>query len=448
MRELYSIEAEHSVLGALMLDESLFDQITNKLTAADFYDMENAALFNAIIETREAGEPIDPVTVGVRHPLLPSGQPMLRFAGQIAANVPSAANWDAYAKHVKERAVLRAVVSAADVIRESATEDRPLADIIASAQQSMADLRDLDDSAPDYKRLSQVLPGVINEMDAKLAGETAAMMTTGLPELDKLLGGGLRKKGMYVIGGRPGSGKTTLGLQIAQDHCVHRKGVGMVFSLEMPEEELCKRTLASLGSVSLNRMDTPVRMQEADWVGLTSAANLINGAELYLCDRPGLTISRIRSIARQVQRNHGLEVMVLDYIGLIKAEGKHNGRHEGIAAISTAIKNMTKELGIPIIVLAQLNRESTKRGDKRPQASDLRDSGQIEQDADAVLLVHRDDDTEEGQNGVTELILDKGRQAPVGSCLVQQQGQYARFVPFAGTRDSYAEHRGFDGEDF
>lgn len=448
MRELYSIESEHGVLGAMMIDESLVDEVLSRVSASDFSDLENAALFNAIIETREAGEPIDAVTVGTRVPVLPSGRSMIQFAGSIVANVPSAANWEVYAKHVRERSVLRAIVQAAESIRESVSTDQPLAEIIANAQQSIAELRDMGGMEADYKRLSDVVPAVIDGIDDRHNNRTVPHLSTGLPEFDKLLGGGLRKKSMVVIAGRPGSGKTTLGLQVAQNICTYQKGVGMVFSLEMPEEELCLRTMASLGSVSLNRLERPEHMADADWAGLTSAVSLIQQSEMYLSDKPGLTISRIRSIARQVKRRHGLSVMVIDYIGLISPDGKQSNRHESIAAISTAIKNLSKELEIPILVLAQLNRESTKRSGKRPQASDLRDSGQIEQDADAVILVHRDEETEHGQNGVTELILDKGRQAPVGSCLVQQEGQYARFVPFAGTRESYDRANGFDGEEF
>ena len=364
IRELFSLEAEYSVLGALMIDESLFDEITAKLHISDFYDMECAALYSAIIETRAAGEPIDAVTVGIRHPLLPSGAGILAFAGNIAKNVPSASNWS---------------------------------------------------------------------VDAKFNDCALPKTSTGLADLDKLLGGGLRDKWMLVIAGRPGSGKTTIGLQIAQ-HATTRGGkVGLVFSLEMPEEELAMRSLASLGGVDLGRMDSG-KMLDNDWPMLTNAVQQANEAELYICDKPGITVPQIRSICRQVQHKHGLDVVVIDYIGLIASAGKFGNRTEAVGAISTAIKNLSKELGVPVIVLAQLNRDVTKRKGGKPMASDLRDSGQIEQDADAVLLVHRDEETEEGRNGVTELILDKGRQMKKGSCLVQQQGNYARFVPFTGSR--------------
>ncbi|MCY1391377.1 Replicative DNA helicase [compost metagenome] len=447
-RELFSIEAEHGILGALLLDGSLFDSITEKVHVGDFHDLENAALYQVMIDCHGTGQPIDPVTLADFRHSLPSGVSVLEMAVDLARNVPSTANWATYAKTVRERAVLRRVVDAANVVRSMATENLPLGDVIAGAQQAMADLRDLDDSSVGYRRMSDVLPAVIDGVDARFNRVAKPKLSTGLIDLDKLLGGGLRQKTMVVIAGRPGSGKTTLGLQIAQHVAVSGAGVGMVFSLEMTEEELVTRSLASIGGVDLRRLDDGHTLKDDDWVGITAAVNKINHAEIYLNDQPGLTVARIRAISRRLQRDKGLDVLVVDYIGLIAGDGPN--RTERIAGISTALKNLSKELGIPIIVLAQLNRESTKRPGKKPQASDLRDSGQIEQDADAVLLVHRDNDTEEGQNGVTELILDKGRQSQVGSCIVQQQGQFARFVNFAGCREVSQEEvemgRNFHGQ--
>lgn len=434
-RELYSIEAEHGVLGALMLDGTLCELVFTKLDVADFYDPDNAFVFQSIQACHEMGQPIDAVTVGVEFPVMPSGERTIAYAAEIAHNVPSTANWSAYAKVVRERAILRRVVAAADQIRELAEDDRSVPEIIAAAQQATADLRDLDDGEPEYRLMGDAAAEVIEIMQAKLDGTAPKRLSTGLNDLD-LLTGGLRQKGMIVIAGRPGSGKTTLGLQIAQHTGIQSGGVGLIFSLEMDDIELTTRSIASIGGVDLRRLDDVVDLNDDEWSRVTSAVSKIQTSRLYLCDKPGLTVQAIRSISRQVQRNHGLSVVVVDYIGLLGTTGRYGSRTEAIGSISTALKNLAKELSVPVIVLAQLNRDSTKRaGSKKPQASDLRDSGQIEQDADAIILVHRDMETEEGQNGVTELILDKARQAKVGSCLVQQQGQFARFVNFAGSRE-------------
>lgn len=436
-RELYSDEAEHALLGSLMLDGELFDSITASVTTADFHDPENAALYQVMLDLHATGAPVDPVTLHDFKPFLPSGGTTIAYAGELARNTPSTANWKAYARTVTERAVLRRLVDAADALRESASENRPVAEIIASAQQAMADLRDLDTGEPDYKRMDSVVTRNIDIIEAKFNGAVQSGLSTGLVDLDKLIRG-LRKKTVTIVAGLPGSGKTTLGLQIAQHIACSGLGVGMVFSLEMPEEELGNRALASLGSVDLQVLDNGQLLDE-DWPRLTSAVSKIMDKPLYVSDKSGLTVPRIRSICRQVKRKHGLDVVVIDYIGLIGSDGKAFNRTAELGKISTGIVNIAKELEVPVILLAQLNRDSTKRPGKKPIASDLRDSGQIEADAHCIILVHRDMDDEQGQNGVTELIMPKCRHAPVGSCVVQQQGKFARFVNFAGREPTQEE---------
>ena len=436
-RDLYSDEAEHALLGSLMLDGDLFDSITTSVTTADFHDPENAALYQAMVDLHATGTPIDPVTLHEFHPYLPSGGMTLAYAGELAKNTPSTANWKAYAKIVAERAVLRRLVEAADAVRSSANERRPVAEIIASAQQAMADLRDLDTGEPDYKRMDEIITRNIDIIDAKFSKTLKAGLSTGLVDLDKMIRG-LRKKTVTIVAGLPGSGKTTLGLQIAQHIACTGLGVGLVFSLEMPEEELGNRALASIGTVDLKVLDDG-QLQDDDWPRLTSAVAKIMDKPLYVSDKSGLTVPRIRSICRQVKRKHGLDVVVIDYIGLIGADGKSFNRTAELGKISTGIVNIAKELEVPIILLAQLNRDSTKRPGKKPIASDLRDSGQIEADAHCIILVHRDMDDEQGQNGVTELIMPKCRHAEVGSCVVQQQGKFARFVNFAGREPTQEE---------
>lgn len=436
---LYSLEAEHGVLGAIMLsslrgDLQVVEQALDAVTSEDFAFENNAALLQALRDTYAEGMPLDPVTVGLTARTLPDGELTLAYATEITRGVPSAANWKAYADHLRKLTVLRQVVDAGRAVQEAATAGGALAEVVAKAQQAVADLRDIDGAEPDVVRIGELLPAEVDRIDRGFNGQIVPKLSTGLAALDDLLGGGLRKKSMVVIAGRPGSGKTTLGLQIAQNVAVSGAGVSLVFSLEMPKEELVQRSLASVGGLPLRRLDDATKMQDEDWPKLTHAVSKLADAPLYLCDRSSLSVARIRSEARKVQRQHGLAAVVVDYIGLIAGEGPN--RTERIATISTALKNLAKELDVPVLVLAQLNRDSTKRAGaaKKPQASELRDSGQIEQDADMVLLVHRDMDTDEGQAGVTELILDKGRQAKLGSCHVQQEGQYARFTDLF-TRD-------------
>lgn len=430
-RELYSVDAEYGVLGALMLDASLFDQITAKLSTHDFSELENAALYKVIMDAHAAGHPIDPVTLDDVHPYLPSGERTMAYAGIIAKNTPSTANWRAYLRVVLERSTLRRVVEVAEVIRDSASDDRPVAEIIALAQQATADLRDLEDGEPDYHKAEDILPGVVDLIDAKFTGSAPRGLSTGLPALDDIIKG-LRKGNMVVVAGLTGSGKTILGLQIAQHVTTQLGGAGLAFSMEMTKEELITRSIASMGGVNLSRLDEGNTLEDDDWPKITGAVGKLQKARLYVNDQAGMTLARIRSIARQCQRQEGLDVVVVDYLTLIGSEGGGQNRSLEVGKISTGLKNLAKELQVPVIVLAQLNRGPTNRPDKKPRPSDLRDSGQIEQDADVVILVHCDKDSEEGANGVTELIVGKCRHAKPGSCLVQAQGQYVRFVPFGG----------------
>lgn len=435
-RELYLPEAEQGVLGAILLsslsgDAALAQDIVSQMTSADFYHLDNAALFDAISDCLERDMPVDPVTVGMVQRLLPSGDTTTAYAAEITSNVPSTANWKAYAQQVKKWAVIRQIIDVGRITHEGVADDLPADEIIATAQQALADLRDLQDAGANYKRLSDVVPKVLDDMDDHVNDRSPLKLSTGLADLDKLIGY-LRQKTMVVIGGRPGSGKTMLALQIMQSVTVTGGGTGLIFSLEMAEEELCVRSIASLGGIDLRRMENAKDLDTEEWNRVGVAVGKIKQAEIYINDTPGLSMRQIRSIAREVKRDHGLSIMMVDYVGLVGSDGSSYSRADAVGKISTALKNLSKELGIPILVLAQLNRNPTSRPGKKPQASDLRDSGQIEQDADAVLLVHHDPESEAGENGVTEIILDKGRQAPVGFCRVQRQGQYARFVDLVG----------------
>lgn len=443
-RELYLPEAEHGVLGAIMLasldgNQALVDDIVGQVTSVDFYHLDNAALFDAISDCLAQGMPVDPVTVSAVQRLLPSGEPTLVYAATISDNVPSTANAMVYARHVKEWAVLRKIIDIGRLAAHQVAEGAPAPQIITEAQQAMADLRDLQAAGKaGYKRMADVIPVVLDNMDNVLNDKAPPKLSTGLVDLDKLIGF-LRPKSMVVIAGRPGSGKTMLGLQIVNHVAIRGRGVGLIISLEMGEEELTIRTIASQGGIDLRRMEEVKCLEQDEWNRIGLAASQINGAELYLNDTPGMTMAAIRMEARKLQREKGLSVLMIDYLGLVGTDAKSQNRADAVARVSIAMKNLAKELGVPVLVLAQLNRNPAARPDKKPKSSDLRDSGQIEQDADAVILVHHDPESEAGQQGVTELILDKGRQAPPGSCLVQRQGQYARFVNFAGREPSWEE---------
>jgi len=434
-RDLYSAEAEYGVIGAMMLNAQLIDDATARLDVSDFYDPVCQELFNLIKACHSQGIPVDIVTLAEQQPVLASGERTLYAAGVIASNVPSTANWEAYARVVKQRSVLRKVLAAAEQVEQHVMEGRPLEEVISFAQQAWVDLEAEGTAGQkEYRFIGEILPEAIDGIDARFNRKVVLGYQTGLVELDKIIPG-LCPGHMVVVAGLPGLGKTTLGLGFAERIAVHHGRPAMVFSLEMTDVELANRSIASTGTVPLKRINEGHSLEESDWPSITGAVSLLQDAPLIICDSAKLTMAGIRRAARSVKREHGLDVVVIDYIGLIDAEKKTGNRYQDITEISKAIKKLAKELQVPVVVLAQLNRGSTSRPGKKPTKSDLRDSGQIEADADIVILVHRDMDSDEGQNGITELIVDKNRHGPVGSCFVQHQGAYHRFVNLAGPRE-------------
>lgn len=440
MRELFSDEAEHGVLGAvlqasLQQDAGLVEDILGQMSSSDFYRADNAALFEVMLECRDRNMPIDPVTVGTIQRNLPSSGSVMAYAAELASNVPSVANWKAYARHVKEWGVIRHIIGIASQAEDMVQAGAPTAEVIAAAQQAMADLRDLDGETKGFKRLDDWMGAAAQLVDDKLNGNAPAWPSTGLEKLDELVQG-IRPKKVTVIAGLPGSGKTTLALQIAQHNAVKERKPWLVFSIEMPGEELGLRAIASLGGVALHKLDNPARMGEDDWARMGAAVAQALDAPLFVCDDPVQTPASIRATARQCQREHGLAGIVVDYLTLVRGDRAGRSRSEEVGKISKALLQLAKEMAIPVIELAQLNRESTKRVGKKPQSSDLRDSGEIEADASCILMVHRDMDSEEGQNGLTEILMTKCRHARVGSCIVQQEGQYGRFANYSGSMPS------------
>lgn len=439
-RPLVSPEAEFGVVGALMHKPELVEVIGSQVGPDDFYDHDASDLYAMILAARSAGRPVDPVSLSDIRTELSSGELTIVRASEIMRDVPSAANGKEYARIVAERSKARKIAAIGQSIIDMASHARPLPGIIADAQEAVLALNSEDDE-PDVITLREALGPVVDEMDARFNGEGINGHSTGLTDLDKILQG-LRGSHVIIVAGRPGTGKTTLALGIAEELTIKGGKSALVFSLEMSAKELSKRSLASSSVVTLGNIDTGKAMGDGEQITrITGAVARMANADLRICQKGGLPLSRIRNIARFQNKAKPLDLIVIDYIGLIAPEAgsRQQNRNLELGAISRGIKGMAKELNVPVVVLAQLNRSIETRAAKKPQMSDLRDSGEIEQDADIIMIAHRDADSDLGRSGVTEIDVVKHRHAAVGHCLLQHQGEFARFVNYAGSQAQQQE---------
>lgn len=430
--KLYSHESEYSLIGAMIQRPELIDDLGARIDVADFHHPAYAELFELLVSMRAKAMPIDVVTLYETRSHLADGQSTLAVAGTLVKNTPSTANAGEYARIVKQRSVARRVIAAAQIMSQRLQDGEPLDEVLSHGQQAWLALEAEGlDARKRYRFIGEVLPEAIDGIDRRFNREVKLGYDTGLPSLDAFIPG-FCPGHMVVVAGEPGSGKTTLGLGFAERVALTCNEPALVFSLEMTDVELTNRVLASVGSVPLKHIAEGHSMADSDWPGLTGAVNKLNDAPLVLCDDASLTMRDIRQICRTVKREHGLGMVAVDYIGLINGEQRNASRYDVVTEISKSLKRLAKELSVPVVVLAQLNRGPKSRGSKRPTKSDLRDSGQIEADADVVVLVHRDNDSPAGQAGVTELIVDKNRHGPVGVAHVQHQGQFHRFAELIG----------------
>lgn len=439
-RDLVSTEAEHGVLGALMIRPDLCEEIGAFLSAADFSDDDTAMMYTLILSTHSKGIRPDPITLSEMLEVMPSGDQTIIMAATISRNIPSAANAIPYAKIVVERSVARRLYVAGQRIMELACSKGSLPAQVAEAQQSLFDLS-VNEDVPDVRHYKDMLEGILDEMDDRLNGRLEIGLDFGLADLDGIVKG-LRPGNLVIVAGKPGTGKTVLGTNLA-DRISSKEGKSsLIFSLEMPGAELVKRALAAAGSVDKGWIDTGGSSSDEYWSALSTAVETLKRSDVRICDKGALTFSRICNIARFQHRAKPLHLIVVDYLTLIRADkdDRFGTRSQEIGSFTRGFKALAKELNLPIVVLAQFNRASESRaaGESKPRMSDLRDSGEIEQDADIVILGSRADD-ERGRSGITTWDVAKVRHASPGSCVLQFQGQFQRFVS-AAPMDMIAHH--------
>ncbi|WP_367606189.1 replicative DNA helicase [Legionella sp. W05-934-2] len=437
-RPPHSIEAEQSILGGLLLDNQVWDKISAQLCEKDFYRGEHRVIFRAIEDLVRKEQPFDVVTLlnilKTKDELDDAGGETYLF--ELANNTPSVANVSAYANIVREKSVQRQLIEVANEIADNAYNpagddvatllDRAETKVFAIAEQTGGD------GGPES--IKHILVRAVEKIDALYqSGDALTGLSTGLKDVDNLTSG-LQSSDLVIVAGRPSMGKTTLVMNMAEHAAIQEKANVLVFSMEMPADSLAMRMMSSLGRIDQNRIRTG-KLEDDDWPRVTSAVHMLSEAPLFIDDTPALSPSEMRSRARRLAKEHGsLGLIVVDYLQLMKVPGfKAESRTAEISEISRSLKSLAKELSVPVVALSQLNRSLEQRQDKRPVMSDLRESGAIEQDADLICFIYRDEvyNEDSPDKGVAEIIIAKQRNGPIGRARVAFLGQYTKFEDLA-----------------
>ncbi|GKT12922.1 MAG: replicative DNA helicase [Thiomicrorhabdus sp.] len=455
----HSIEAEQSVIGGLMLSNEVFDDVTVIINERDFYTKQHQAIFGAIFELSRNNKPFDLVSCVAY--LESIGR--LELAGEkayladLVKNTAGSANILYYAQLVRDKSILRGLITASNEVSEAAyypqgREVREILDIAESKINAIAEHG--EGKERQYKTMDMLLESAINKIDELFNTEgTITGQETHLTEFDELTAG-LQKSDLIIVAGRPSMGKTTFSMNLAENIATKNNTPVAVFSMEMPGESLAMRMISSIGRIDAGRMRTGQLAQD-DWPKLNKAINILSQAKVFIDDTPALMITELRSRARRIDKDirdtqrkeaieaghedpeahiTGLGLIVIDYIQLMRGSANSENRVNEISEISRGLKALAKELEIPVIALSQLNRSLEQRPNKRPVMSDLRESGAIEQDADLIIFIYRDEvynqDTED--KGTAEIILGKHRNGSLGTVRLTFIGEYTRFDNYAG----------------
>ncbi|MDR2365773.1 MAG: replicative DNA helicase [Zoogloeaceae bacterium] len=440
----HSIEAEQSVLGGLLLNNEFWDRLVDQITDTDFYRDEHRRIFRQIGALLGAGRPADVVTVA--EALENAGESErtggLAYLGELANNTPSAANVVPYAKIVRERAIRRSLIAVADEIAAQALNPmgRETPELLDDAEARILEIaekgsRSNDSFVPIQTLLTQVIEHTQELVDSGNAGGITGT-PTGFTDLDGMMLG-MQPGDLIVVAGRPSMGKTAFALNIAE-HVAVREGLPVgVFSMEMGGSQLALRLLTSCARVDFQKLRAVKNLGNDDWSSISVALSTLHRGKLYIDETGGLNPYELRSRARRLYKEQGaLGLIVIDYIQLMSSVRQNENRATEVSDISRAIKSLAKELHVPIIALSQLSRKVEERTDKRPMMSDLRESGAIEQDADVIIMLYRDEYYKTGANaGVAEVIIGKQRNGPVGKVELAFLGKYARFENLAKSPD-------------
>jgi len=435
----HSVEAEQSVLGALMIDNRAWDRVVDRISADDYYRNEHRLIYAAMQQLVSVQQPIDVLTVSdmLKQQLNIDKVGGEAYLYELAQNTPSAANVTAYADIVRERSVLRQLISTGSEISESAlqAEGKDIQTILDSAERKVFQIAEQRSRGAGPVKISSLLSRATERIDELYHSDKAITgLSTGYTDFDNMTSG-LQKGDLVIVAGRPSMGKTTFAMNMAEHAAIKSEKPVLVFSMEMPAESLVLRMMSSLGRIDQHKIRTG-RLSDDDWPRITSAVSILSEAKMFIDDTPALTPGEVRARARRLAREHdGLSLIVIDYLQLMQVAGTKENRTNEISEISRSLKAVAKELNVPLIALSQLNRGLESRTDKRPVMSDLRESGAIEQDADIIVFIYRDEVYHEdtAEKGLAEILIRKHRNGPIGEFRLTFLGQYTRFENHANS---------------
>jgi replicative DNA helicase len=432
----HSVQAEQSLLGALMQGGNTWERIADQVKEGDFYRREHRIVFGAIMSLAEGDEPCDLVTVTEtlerREELEDAGG--LPYVGRLVQGTAAVANIEAYARIVRYHSVLRQLIAAGTDIADLAynPRDRKPSDLLDEAERKVFAIAEQLTRGGGFAPIKSLLVKAVERIDRLHQSNNAITgLPTGFGDLDERTSG-LQNADLIIVAGRPSMGKTSLAMNIAENVAIETQRPVAVFSMEMPGDSLAMRMMSSLGRIDQHRVRTG-KLEDDEWPRLTSAVNMLSRTKIYIDDTPALSPTEVRARARRLKREHGdLALIVLDYLQLMQAPDQRENRVAEISAISRSLKALAKELDIPVIALSQLNRSLEQRPNKRPVMSDLRESGAIEQDADLIVFIYRDEVYHEDSKdkGVAEIIIAKQRNGPIGTVRLTFLGKYTKFENF------------------
>jgi replicative DNA helicase len=428
----YSKEAERSVLGAIMMDNRSWDHVVDRLSLNDFFVAEHRVIFKALSALSEKAQPFDFTTLSSAL----SASDLESIGGQafiyeIVNNTPTAANVASYATIVREKSILRKLIEAGtDIITSAYSEDdMDVKDVLDKAESSVFKIAEQQSRGSGPINIKKILPLVTDRIDMLSQTDDAITgLSTGFSDFDNMTSG-LQAGDLIIIAGRPSMGKTSFSMNLAEHAAITADKPVLIFSLEMPAEQLTLRLFSSLGRIDQHKVRTG-NLSDDDWPRISSAVSMLSQSKMYIDDTPALSPQEMRARARRVAReNDGLSLILVDYLQLMTIPGSKENRTNEVSEISRSLKALAKELQVPLVALSQLNRGLEQRADKRPVMSDLRESGSIEQDADVIAFIYRDEvyNQDSPDKGMAEIIIRKQRNGPIGDFRLTFLGQFTRF---------------------